>query len=608
SEKKRRKQFNELISELGALLPDGQSRMDKPTVLQRTLHFFSSHHELNVEQETNEPPPPWKPAFLSNDNFTQLILEAMDCFVIVVMSSGEISFVSESVTSLLGYLPSELLRQNLFDFVPEHEQAELRCLFQADLSQVQEGPPEAPQGQTPPPPVVVAAASRPAEEAPTYERVKLSGFLRLHLHDEQGNNPCQNRGASGRSLTAPAAPRGGGSGGSLQMSSFGGHGKCLLRLLQINPVDVQERLSTVGAARLSQELSSLEEAGAEFTSRHSLEWKFLFLDHRAPPIIGYMPFEVLGTSGYDYYHVDDLESITQCHRDLKQSGKGKSCHYRFLTKGQQWIWLQTKYFISFHQWNSKPEFVVCTHTVLRCLSPQQHKGQQRWPRRLTPFLIPISYYSAGVDGVGGSGVGGGGGRWRLRVGVELEKSSLQRETKSKPRSKKRELEPDRRPEAWPGCHLVLHHTSNTHDYRYSRLVLEQHHAAAVVRATREQQKQQQQQAQQSCAQNKGQHLRVQAQRRSSSEKHQSPSPRHQQQHQQEHTLRSPNVQYHRSMSAEPQQRSHQQHQQPQQQQQQLLSQARSSGRQQPQPPVDRVQRQHPAVQTQQQQQQQQQQQ
>lgn len=51
----------------------------------------------------------------------------------------------------------------------------------------------------------------------------------------------------------------------------------------------------------------------EFCSRHSLEWKFLFLDHRAPPIIGYLPFEVLGTSGYDYYHVDDLEKVAICH-------------------------------------------------------------------------------------------------------------------------------------------------------------------------------------------------------------------------------------------------------------------------------------------------------
>lgn len=38
---------------------------------------------------------------------------------------------------------------------------------------------------------------------------------------------------------------------------------------------------------------------------------------RASPIIGYLPFEVLGTSGYDYYHVDDLELIAECHKQCK---------------------------------------------------------------------------------------------------------------------------------------------------------------------------------------------------------------------------------------------------------------------------------------------------
>ncbi|ETE69061.1 Circadian locomoter output cycles protein kaput, partial [Ophiophagus hannah] len=85
---------------------------------------------------------------------------------------------------------------------------------------------------------------------------------------------------------------------------------------------------------------------------------------RAPPIIGYLPFEVLGTSGYDYYHADDLELLARCHEHLMQFGKGKSCYYRFLTKGQQWIWLQTHYYITYHQWNSKPEFIVCSHTVV----------------------------------------------------------------------------------------------------------------------------------------------------------------------------------------------------------------------------------------------------
>ncbi|XP_064933905.1 circadian clock protein PASD1 isoform X5 [Columba livia] len=131
----------------------------------------------------------------------------------------------------------------------------------------------------------------------------------------------------------------------------------------------EEQVCLVATVRLVtpqflKELCNVEEPCEEFTSRHSLEWKFLFLDHRAPPIIGYLPFEVLGTSGYDYYHADDLELLARCHEHLMQFGKGKSCYYRFLTKGQQWIWLQTHYYITYHQWNSKPEFIVCTHLVV----------------------------------------------------------------------------------------------------------------------------------------------------------------------------------------------------------------------------------------------------
>ncbi|XP_005113503.2 circadian locomoter output cycles protein kaput-like [Aplysia californica] len=71
-------------------------------------------------------------------------------------------------------------------------------------------------------------------------------------------------------------------------------------------------------SHIIREMSTVDEATNEFTSRHSLEWKFLFLDHRAPPIIGYLPFEVLGTSGYDYYHPDDLEIVSKCHEQCKR--------------------------------------------------------------------------------------------------------------------------------------------------------------------------------------------------------------------------------------------------------------------------------------------------
>lgn len=79
--------------------------------------------------------------------------------------------------------------------------------------------------------------------------------------------------------------------------------------------------SRIQTTQLIREMSIVDSTKSEFTSRHSLEWKFLFLDHRAPPIIGYLPFEVLGTSGYDYYHFDDLEKVVMCHEACKYINK-----------------------------------------------------------------------------------------------------------------------------------------------------------------------------------------------------------------------------------------------------------------------------------------------
>jgi len=113
--------------------------------------------------------------------------------------------------------------------------------------------------------------------------------------------------------------------GSSSEASNGSNGQpaVLPRIFQQNPsAEVDKKLVFVGTGRvqnpqLIREMSIIDPTSNEFTSKHSMEWKFLFLDHRAPPIIGYMPFEVLGTSGYDYYHFDDLDSIVACHEERR---------------------------------------------------------------------------------------------------------------------------------------------------------------------------------------------------------------------------------------------------------------------------------------------------
>ncbi|XP_031223147.1 neuronal PAS domain-containing protein 2 isoform X1 [Mastomys coucha] len=347
SEKKRRDQFNVLIKELSSMLPGNTRKMDKTTVLEKVIGFLQKHNEVSAQTEICDIQQDWKPSFLSNEEFTQLMLEALDGFVIVVTTDGSIIYVSDSITPLLGHLPSDVMDQNLLNFLPEQEHSEVYKILSSHMLVTDSPSPEFLKSDNDLEFYChLLRGSLNPKEFPTYEYIKFVGNFRSY-----NNVPSPSCNGFDNTLSRP----------------------CRVPLGKEVCFIATVRLAT---PQFLKEMCVADEPLEEFTSRHSLEWKFLFLDHRAPPIIGYLPFEVLGTSGYDYYHIDDLELLARCHQHLMQFGKGKSCCYRFLTKGQQWIWLQTHYYITYHQWNSKPEFIVCTHSVVSYADVRVERRQE----------------------------------------------------------------------------------------------------------------------------------------------------------------------------------------------------------------------------------------
>ncbi|XP_026984606.1 neuronal PAS domain-containing protein 2 isoform X5 [Sagmatias obliquidens] len=287
-------------------------------------------------------PPCWR---RSSDSCRNTM--ALDGFIIAVTTDGSILYVSDSITPLLGHLPSDVTDQNLLRFLPEQEHSEVYKMLSSHMLVTDSPSPEHLKSDNDLEFYChLLRGSLNPKEFPTYEYIKFVGNFRSY-----NNAPSPSCNGFDSALSRP----------------------CRMPLGKEVCFIATVRLAT---PQFLKEMCIVDKPLEEFTSRHSLEWKFLFLDHRAPPIIGYLPFEVLGTSGYDYYHVDDLELLARCHQHLMQFGKGKSCCYRFLTKGQQWIWLQTHYYITYHQWNSKPEFIVCTHSVVSYAEVRVERRQE----------------------------------------------------------------------------------------------------------------------------------------------------------------------------------------------------------------------------------------
>ncbi|GFT04271.1 circadian locomoter output cycles protein kaput [Nephila pilipes] len=200
SEKKRRDQFNMLINELCSMVTSSNRKMDKSSVLRSTISFLKNHSELSVQSQSVKVQENWKPSFLSNEEFTHLIIIFFNIFINFLYLNLD-SFVSLTLHMKCG---------------PIHSQG-----------------------------------------SSSYELVQLLGTFYHWPSSYEGSNSaafdCDSNSCSS----------------ICSMPSAGGEPRsCFVAV---------GRLQTPHLLRV---VNLSDDTKNEFTSRHSLEWKFLFLDHR----------------------------------------------------------------------------------------------------------------------------------------------------------------------------------------------------------------------------------------------------------------------------------------------------------------------------------------
>ncbi|RWS15152.1 circadian locomoter output cycles protein kaput-like protein [Dinothrombium tinctorium] len=361
NEKKRRDQFNGLINELYQLVccdneedsftaGGSHKKVDKSSILRSAITFLKNHSptalSVKVENEdlneglfakNTQNTTSFKPSFLTDEDYTNFMLEALDAFTLVIEANtkGNIVYASESILSLLGHNPGKFNRFVGYQKIKQEVQQEELSIFDIIHESEKEYLMQ-----------LLTASER--IDSPYVS-------MKLHFRQHDANSAREisfepvdllglsfNQQTSSRDYSIPNESNYFIFVAKMQMPK-------LLKEVHVFSYHHNDNSKTI-----------------EFRSRHSLEWKFLFVDHRASLWVGFLPFELLATSFYDYCHWDDLSNVVAGHEQLIVNGEGTSCHYRFLTKGNRWLWLKTRYKIVYNRWNSKAEKIDCIHSVI-CL-------------------------------------------------------------------------------------------------------------------------------------------------------------------------------------------------------------------------------------------------
>uniref|UniRef100_A0A915Q271 PAS domain-containing protein n=1 Tax=Setaria digitata TaxID=48799 RepID=A0A915Q271_9BILA len=86
-----------------------------------------------------------------------------------------------------------------------------------------------------------------------------------------------------------------------------------------------------------ESISSWKRKNANFTILYNTE--FVCVDANGCHLLGYSRLDLLGTSGYDYIHVDDLLHVAENHKQLIKLGTFQIQPHRLRTRSYQWVWI-----------------------------------------------------------------------------------------------------------------------------------------------------------------------------------------------------------------------------------------------------------------------------
>ncbi|KAL3045716.1 hypothetical protein OYC64_013882 [Pagothenia borchgrevinki] len=372
--KRHRDRLNGELDKLTSLLPfteDVRARLDKLSVLRLSVGYlkvksffnatmkkgqngssWSSERSLmyggNVQNALTPPTPPLASSqrtSIDGVSFSEgdLLLQALNGFVLVVTAEGYIFYTSPTIQDFLGFHQSDVIHQSVFELIHTDD----RALFRRQLH------------------FALKPNSGQQDELSPGEQSSAEITSNVVTYDPQ-NIPPENSSFLERSFCCRFRCLLDNSSGFLALN-FRGRLKFVHGQNRVSEdgtlVPSQLALFSIATPMQPPTILEIRTKTLIFQTKHKLDFTPMGIDPRGEVVLGYSEVEIrMKGSGYNFIHAADMMYCADSHVRMMKTGETGFIIFRLLSKSRTWVWVQTNARLVFKA--GTPDFIVARQRAL----------------------------------------------------------------------------------------------------------------------------------------------------------------------------------------------------------------------------------------------------
>ncbi|XP_028427253.1 aryl hydrocarbon receptor isoform X2 [Perca flavescens] len=292
-----------------------------------------------------------------------MLLQALNGFVLVVTAEGYVFYTSPTIQDFLGFHQSDVIHQSVFELIHTDDRALFRRQLHFSLNPntvhkdgTAVSPSEQSSAEISSNVMTYDPQAMPPENSSFLERNfgcrfrclldNSSGFLALNFHGCLKFVHGQHRVSEDGTLIPP-----------------------------------QFALFAIATPMQPPSILEIRTKTLLFQTKHKLDFTPLGIDTRGKVVLGYSEVELcMKGSGYHFIHAADMMYCAENHVRMMKTGDSGFTVFRLLSKSRKWVWVQASARLVFKE--GKPDFITVRQKVL---TNEDGEEQLRLRRLQLPF-------------------------------------------------------------------------------------------------------------------------------------------------------------------------------------------------------------------------------